>query len=197
MHDWKKERRPHYLSALKFRHFLWKVISKLANKHVFLPVGLIIFSFSCCAPQDDESALRELVDKGVSLAEEHDIVGLIDLTTEDFKAKPGDFDRTGVKRILFVTFRHYGQINILHPRPKVEVESKEKGPSVTFPFLIVRKDRSIPDLKDLYEDPRGWVEKVGENADLYRLSLGVVKKNGQWLVKTAYTESFSTTGFHR
>ena len=197
MHDWKGKRPPQSLSASRCKYALWYLISKRINKYVFLPVGFIIFSFACCAPKDDESALRELVDKGVSLAEEHDIAGLMELTTEDFKAKPGDFDRTGVRRILFLAFRHYGEFSILHPRPKVEVGSKEKGPSVTFPFLVVKKDRSIPDLKDLYEDPRGWVEKVGENADLYRLSLRVVKKKGQWLVKTAHLESFSTTGFHR
>lgn len=196
MHDSKKKWRQHCLSASRRKYALRDFISKRVNKCVFLPAGLILFLLAFCSPQSDESALRELVEKSVQLAEEHDIGGLMDLTTEDFKARPGNFDSTGVKRILFISFRHYGKITILHPRPKVDMGSKDKAPSVSFPFLIVKKERSIPDLKDFYEDPKRWVEKVGENADLYRLSLDVVKNKGKWRVKTAYLEGFSATGFH-
>jgi hypothetical protein len=156
-------------------------------------LGVLILSL--CSPMDDEKALRELVEKAAALGEKHDIGGIIDLTTEDFRAFPGDLDRRGCKRILFMAFRHYGELQVVHPRPDVDLESKEGGPSVTFPFLIVKKDRSVTDLKELYNDPGGWLEKVGETADLYRFKLGVVKVDGDWLVKTARLEKFTGAGY--
>ena len=80
-----------------------------ANKYSLIAAAIFLISFICCSPKNDETALRELVEKAVGLAEEHDIAGIMDLTTKDFKAKPGDFDRIGVKRILFLTFKHYGK----------------------------------------------------------------------------------------
>jgi hypothetical protein len=170
---------------------------KLVNRSIFMAVGIIVISLTCCAPRDDEVMLRELVKKAAELAEEHNIGGLVDLTTEDFKAKPGNFDRIGTKRMLFVTFRHYGELDVLYPRPNVDLRSKDKGPSVTFPFLIVRKGQPIPDLKELYENPGEWIEKVGESADLYGLRLDVAKKGDTWLVKEAHLETFSSPGFRK
>ncbi len=61
--------------------------------------------------------------------------------------------------------------------------------------MIVKKDRTLPELKELYNDPRGWLEKVSEKADLYRFRLKVVKVKGDWLVRGAYFERFTGTGF--
>ncbi|MFC1883736.1 hypothetical protein ACFL2O_03100 [Thermodesulfobacteriota bacterium] len=165
---------------------------KRTHKYVLLAVGLVIFSLTSCGPKDDKKALQELVEKAAGLAENHDIGGIIDLTTEDFTASPGDFDRIGAKRIIFLSFRRYGELNVVHPRPTVDLDSNGKGPLVSFPFLIVKKGQPLPDLKELYNDPMGWIEKVGERADLYRFTLGVVKMDGRWLVKNAHVESFTS-----
>jgi hypothetical protein len=156
-----------------------------------------MFSLTSCGPEDDKKALQGLVKKAANLAENHDIGGIIELTTEDFTANPGDFDRTGTKRILFITFRHYGELNIFHPRPKVDLYSDGKKSTVTFPFLIVKKNQPLPDLEELYDDPTGWIEKVGEMADVYRLTLSVMKKDGRWLVKNARIQSFTSRGLNK
>ncbi len=159
--------------------------------------GLIMLALAFCAPKDDEKALRELVEKAALLGEKHDIGGIMDLTTKDFRAIPGDFDRRGTKRVLFMAFRHYGELKVVHPRPNVDLETDEGGPWVSVPFMIVKKDRTLPGLEELTNDPRGWVEKVGEKADLYRFKLKVVKVKDEWLVKRAYLEKFRGAGFGR
>jgi hypothetical protein len=169
----------------------------LVRRWILLTAGILMLALAFCAPKDDERALRELVENAARLGEKHDIGGIIDLTTEDFRAIPGDIDRQGSKRILFMAFRHYGELKVVHPIPDVDLETGEGGPWVSFPFMIVKKDRTLPELKELYNDPRGWVEKVGEKADLYRFKLNVVKRKGDWLVKRAYLERFSGTGFSR
>lgn len=68
--------------------------------------------------------------------------------------------------------------NILYPRPSVELKPDKRSASSVFPFLIVKKETTLPKLKELYEDPQRWLETVGENADLYRLKLECVKQNG-------------------
>jgi len=170
---------------------------KQARPWVLLSVGALILVFAFCSPKDDERALRELVEKAARFAEQHDIGGIMDLTAEDFEAQPGDLDRRGSKGILFMTFRHYGELKVFHPQPSVDLQSGEGGPSISVPFLIVKKDQSLPELKELYSNPKDWVEKAGEVADLYRFKLKVAKVDGNWLVKRAYLERFTGMGFSK
>jgi hypothetical protein len=148
-----------------------------------------------CSSKDEETAIRELVQKGATLGEEQDIKGLMKLTTEDFLAMPGELGRQETRRILFMAFRHYQDFKILYPRPSVDLKPDKHSASAVFPFLIVKKETTIPKLKELYEDPQRWLETVGENADLYRLKLECTKQNGGWLVKQARVERFTGTAF--
>ena len=164
---------------------------------LLLIVGAVILACPFCSPRDDERALRALVEKAARLAEKHDIGGIMDLTTEDFQAQPGDLDRRGAKRILFMAFRHYSKLRVLHPQPSVELESEAGGASVSVPFLIAKKEQPLPELKELYRDPMGWIERVGESGDLYRFKLKTVKVKGNWLVKRASLEKFTGMGFNK
>jgi len=148
-----------------------------------------------CSSQDEETVIREAIKKGATLAEEQDIKGLMNMTTEDFRAFPGDLGRQETRRILFVAFRHYQDFKILYPRPSVELKPDKRSASAVFPFLIVKKDMTLPQLKELYEDPQRWLEVVGENADLYRLKLEWIKQDGDWPVKQARLERFTGTSF--
>ena len=170
---------------------------KRAQPWVLLIVGVLILASAFCSPKDDERVLRELVKKAARFAEQHDIGGIMDLTTEDFQAQPGNLDRRGAKSILFMTFRHYGELKVFHPQPGVDLESGDDGPSVSFTFLIIKKDQTLPELKELYNDPKDWVEKAGEIADLYSFKLKVEKVDGNWLVKRAYLERFTGMGFSK
>jgi hypothetical protein len=168
-------------------------------KHVcagFVLLILIVVSvLESCSPKDEETAIRELVKKGATLAEEQDIRGLMNLTTEDFIALPGDLRRQETRGILFMAFRHYQNFKILYPRPSVGLKPDKRSSSAVFPFLIVKKETTLPKLKELYEDPQRWLETVGENADLYRLKLECVKQDGDWLVRQARLERFTGTSF--
>jgi len=164
---------------------------------VWLVVLLLLFmsGLESCSSKDEETVIRELVKKGATLGEEQDIKGLMNLTTEDFLALPGDLGRQETRKILFVAFRHYQDFKILYPRPNVDLKPDKRSASAVFPFLIVKKETILPKLKELYEDPQRWLETVGENADLYRLKLECLKQNGDWLVKQARLERFTGTSF--
>jgi hypothetical protein len=164
---------------------------------VWLVVLLLLFmsGLESCSSKDEETAIRELVKKGATLGEEQDIKGLMNLTTEDFLAMPGDLGRQETRRILFVAFRHYQDFKILYPRPSVDLKPDKRSASAVFPFLIVKKETTLPKLKELYEDPQRWLETVGENADLYRLKLEWTKQNGDWLVRLARLERFTGRSF--
>ena len=164
---------------------------------VWLVVLFLLFmsGLESCSSKDEETAIRELVKKGATLGEEQDIKGLMNLTTEDFFAMPEDLGRQETRRILFVAFRHYQDFKILYPRPSVDLKPDKRSASAVFPFLIVKKETTLPKLKELYEDPQRWLETVGENADLYRLKLEWVKQNGDWLVRLARLERFTGRSF--
>jgi hypothetical protein len=161
---------------------------------VVLGVILLLFSPSC-AKEDEAEKIRSLIKEGAELAEKHDISGLLKFTTEDFVAQPGRHGSREVRRILWFAFNHYGNFRIMYPEPSVDLGPEGRDGSARVYFLIVKREKSAPNVKDLYKDPRGWIEEVGENADLYRLSLHLLKENGDWLVKGALLEPFRGTGF--
>ncbi|MBN2125001.1 MAG: hypothetical protein JW821_11955 [Deltaproteobacteria bacterium] len=169
-------------------------MNRLRRGSLSLLVILLLLS-GCSPPEEDEIVIRRLVSKAAGLAEQHDIGGIMELTTEDFLAFPGKLDRREARRILWMAFRHYGDLMVMYPQPKVDLESDPLVPSVSFPFLILKKDQSLPDLAKLYNDPGRWVESVGERADLYRFRLALVKVKGDWLVKGARLEKFTGLGF--
>jgi hypothetical protein len=83
----------------------------------------------------------------------------------------------------------------MYPEPSVDLESNGTGAFATVYFLIVRKEQSVPNIKELYKNPQDWLQEVGENADLYRLKLEWSKQNGDWLVRKALLEPFRGLGF--
>jgi hypothetical protein len=159
-------------------------------------LGVIILFFSLsCSKEDEAEKIRSLIKKGAELAEKHDLNGLIKFTTEDFVAQPGKHGSREVKRILWFAFNHYGNFRIIYPEPSVDLGPEGRDGSAKVYLLIVKQGQSAPNIKDLYKDPKGWIEQVGESADLYRLSLELLKKDGDWLIKGALLEPFKGTGF--
>jgi len=159
-------------------------------------LGVILLLFSpSCSKDDEAEKIRSLIKEGAELAEKHDLRGLMKYTTEDFVAQPGKHDSREVRRILWFAFNHYGNFRIIYPEPSVDLGPEGRDGSARVYFLIVKREQSVPKVKDLYKDPKGWIEEVGESADLYRLSLDLLKENGDWLVKGALLEPFRGTGF--
>jgi len=162
----------------------------------FAILGLIPFILlSSCAKEDETEKILRLIKQGAELAEKHDAIGLMEFTTKDFVAQPGQHGSHEVRKILWLAFRHYSNFRIIYPEPKVELEASGDDASARVYFLIVRRERSFPELQDLYKNPQRWLEEVGENADLYRLQLTLLKQNEDWLVKRALLEPYRGVGF--
>ena len=164
-------------------------------------IRLVLFALATCtvcvscSEQDDVEAIRVLIKKGASLAEEHDIAGILELASQDLRAMPGDLDRRGTKGVLWRAFRYYGPLKVFYPRPDVEMKEDANQASAQLPFLIVKREQTFPGLEELHNDPLAWLEEVGRNADLYRLRLQLIKQDSDWLVNRAYLERFTGLGF--
>jgi hypothetical protein len=156
---------------------------------------LIVVAFSGCGGKDETEAVRKLIDKGAKLAEEHQIGDLMELTVKDFTAQPGHHSAADVRAILFAAFHHYGNFSIRYPRPTVTLEAGTANGSAVVYFMIVSRDRSIPGLKELYDDPQRWLELASEKADLYQLKLDLIKDGSRWQVRQATLEGFKGWGF--
>ena len=155
----------------------------------------LFFLAAACTEKDDAQLIRTLIKKGAELAEDHDVGGIMELTTDDVVALPGHHNRMEIKRIIWSAFMHYGKFKILYPKPSVDLSDNGGSASCTIYLLIVKKERTIPELKDLYDDPRRWLEAVGENADLYQIKLQLLKTDGRWRVRQAQLEGFKGLGF--
>lgn len=157
--------------------------------------GLSIVYMTSCAERDDVRAIRALIEQGAQLAEKHDIGGILDLASEDLKVLPGPLDRRQVRGVLWRAFKYYGALKVIYPRAAVDVEEDSHSAFARVPFLIVKKEHALPKLESLYDDPQGWLDEVGENADLYRFKLDLVKNGGDWLVHEVHLERFTGFGF--
>jgi hypothetical protein len=149
----------------------------------FLATALLLPACSGCEEEDDEKALVGMINKAADLAAAHELGELMAMTTDDFVARPGHRTRQEVKGILLMAFRRYGEFSVEHPAPSVEVSPSALTATADLPFLIVRKGVELPDLSDLYEDPQGWVEAVGEKADAYHSKLSFRKTDDGWRVE--------------
>ena len=146
---------------------------------------------AACSPQDDTATIRALIARGAAMAEAHDIPGMLKLVSGEVRAMPMGLDRRGIQAVLWRTFRVYGPLKILYPRPVVEIDDAGETAAVQVPFLIVKKDHPFQDLEIFRDTPMAWLEAVGETADLYRLQLQWVKRDGAWLVDRVLLERFS------
>lgn len=174
-------------------------MSRIIHPHVTIGRLALVF-FLCalmwaCSGKGDTEAIRELIQKGASLAESKQVGDLMDLTTTGFVARPGGLDQRETKRVLFGAFMHYGEFKIHYPRTQVDIDDDGRRALATVHFLIVRQNQEIPGLKELYDDPRKWVETASEKADLYQLKLALVKEGGDWVVSEAKMEGFKGTHF--
>jgi hypothetical protein len=117
------------------------------------------------------------------------------MTTEGFTAMPGGYNRATTRGILFRAFKYYGNFKIHYPHPTIHIDDQTHRSTATVYFIIVRQDQEFPDLRELTENPREWLDKAGEKADLYQLKLDWIKTDGDWRVEQAQIQGFKGTGF--
>ena len=168
----------------------------IPNKEIALSLVIVAASLSVsgckCGEEetDDETQIRAIIQKAATLAENHDVNGLMDLATGDFTAEPGQKDRQNVRGILFVAFRKYRKFKVKFPRPSVEVEPGGNNAEASTPFMIVRQGGDSPELSDGTDDPAGWLEKVAGVGDVYRIELSFVREDGEWLVQSSSLQGY-------
>lgn len=141
-----------------------------------------------CGSGDDEEKINRLVASGARLAEAHDTAGILDLATADVLAMPNGLGRREIRAYLWRTFKYYGPLHVHYPRPTIEIEEDGQRARTGFPFLIVRKEKRLPGLDMLRDDPMAWFEAIGENADLYRMDLDLIRQDGDWRVDRVTVE---------
>ena len=151
---------------------------------------VLLLVLTACSGKDDARRIREAIRKCAEAAQRKHINEMLEAASQDFIAYPGGYNVRSVKGVLFALLRPYGAFKIHYPLPTVRIAPDGKEAAATVYFVMVRRDRSIPGLKTLYEDPQGWLEAVGEKAELYQLALDWVQKDGNWLVRRAYLERF-------
>ena len=168
--------------------FLYRLL--LSRKTYFICLSLILAALSC-SKKDDETAIKALIRKGADLAEKHEIGDLMDLASDGFVAMPGELNERETKGVLWRTFRYYKAFKILYPRPEIIVEENGRNASAKLPLLIVKEDHAFRKLKDLFDDPKQWIEEAEKSAAIYRLELDLVKAEGDWLVQRARVIKFT------
>ena len=132
---------------------------------------------------NDEAEIRKLIADGAAFAEQKKIGDLLGLTTEAFRADPGDKDRQEVRGTLFMAFRHYGSFTIAYPTPSVEVGAGKQQAEAKLSFLVMKEDARVPGLKELSNRPDQWIEKTRGIADLYYLELSLKEEGEKWRVE--------------
>ncbi len=71
----------------------------LTQMMILWMVFFFFFLAAACSQKDDVQVIRALIKEGAKLAEDHNISGIMELTTEDVVALPGHHNRLEIKRI--------------------------------------------------------------------------------------------------
>ena len=69
---------------------------------MMIPWMVFIFFFlvAACSQKDDVQVIRGLIKEGAKLAVDHNVSGIMELTTEDVLALPGHHNRLEIKRFI-------------------------------------------------------------------------------------------------
>lgn len=154
-------------------------------------VMLFLLLLNGCSKTDREEEVYRLIQQVVELAEGHKLGGVMDLTQDGFTVDPGNRSSNEVRRVLFVTFKRFGEFRILYPKPSVRLSEDEGTAIVKMNFLITKKDKTFPELELLYADSAAWLKSVDERSDIYTLSMELGYETGDWLVKKARISGFA------
>jgi hypothetical protein len=170
----------------------------ILHNRMTVPWVLVVFLLwpaACSKTKEDTTVIQEMIARSAEAAKEHAIADLMEMTDPAFITYPGGHDARATRGILFAAFRHYGRFALHYPQPEIRVADSGVEAEALVHFLIVRQDQVIPGLKELYGDPRRWLERAGEKADLYQLRLSLGKSDGRWKVHKALLEGFKGYGF--
>ncbi len=174
LQQWGKE------SAMQLR--LWAVV-------------MLCLLVSACSAKDEVHVIREMIRKSAEMAEAKQIGDLMQQTGKGFVAMPGRHNADETGSILFAAFMHYGRFKIHFPKPGIDIAPDGRRATATIYFFIVRQNQPIPGLKELYENPRQWLETASQKADLYQLNIQLAKEDSDWVVMEALLEGFKGLGF--
>ena len=161
----------------RLRKTRWTVLLAVLVAASLLP------SCKGCRKEDDEVAIRALIEQARKLAQEQNVKELMALATQDLTTVPQAMSRQEVSMTLMMAFRRYEDFTILYPHPGVTVEPSKTEATADITFIVVRRGGQAPDLGSFVEDPRAWLARASKVADPYVLKLWLVKQDGDWLVR--------------
>ncbi len=139
---------------------------------------------ACEKESSDEEQIRALVTEAVDRAQKHDSSALVDLTTNEFRADPGNRNRQDVSGILLIAFRRYGTFQVKHPDYSVSIDENGRDASASIPFLIVREgQQNKTNFDELNANPQSWVDAATSAlGDPYTLEIDFKKLRDEWKV---------------
>ena len=177
-------------------------MEKPEKKTVYAVLALMVCAWllyewfgPCEDPGSDQDQIRKLIDRCITLAEQHNVSEIMELTTEDFRASPRAQDRRSAKRALFVFFRRYQNFKLIYPNPPIELQLDNKTARAKLTLLMVAKGEDLPDTSDLMDDPEKFAEEFADMANLFRLYLDLRKVDEEWLISHAAVKRFRGLGF--
>ena len=146
-----------------------------------------------CSSKPQEERVLEWVAEAVSLAEQGDAAGLVDLTASDFRVSPRSMDRRQLKLRLVVALQRFRKGTIHYPRPSVTLSGDDDQAEVSFAFLTIRGDPPAEARGTADED--SWLEGLANKGGLMRIHLRLRRDGDEWLATQARLERFVGTGF--
>jgi hypothetical protein len=148
-----------------------------------------------CEKPDDVTQIRTLIDTAVDAAENHDINGMMEHVTGDFRVNPGNRDEQAARGVLLIALRRFGRFDVKYPVPAITVDPDGVTATASVPFLVVPEAKEFPDLTAVRDDPTKWLEQAGDAmGEPYRLTFELTKASGDWLVRSATLQSTRSLG---
>ena len=141
------------------------IVKRLYQPGLVFLLVLNLSLFACAHPTDDETRLRQSLDRMAEAIEQHDRQTIMQLLAIDFRTTQGLLPQD-INRMLFVQFRQNKQIQVF--LYNVDVELMPVTADVELEALLLGSSQWFPERGRRYQVQMRW-QKLEEEWRLARL----------------------------
>jgi hypothetical protein len=141
------------------------IVKRLYQTGLVFLLVLNLSLFACSHPTDDETRLRQILDRMAEAIEQHDRQTIMQLLAFDFRTTQGLLPQD-INRLLFVQFRQNKQIQVF--LYNVDVELMPVSADVELEALLLGSSQWLPERGRRYQVQMRW-QKLEEEWRLARL----------------------------
>lgn len=124
-------------------------------------MAIALLALAACSRGDDETRLRQALERMETAVEERRPGDFVDFVAEDFTSADGTLDRTGLHNLLRAQVLRHARIEVVLAAPDIEIQGDRATIAVTA-TLSGGDGGWLPERGAVYAITSGWRREAGQ-----------------------------------